>query len=168
MFCTNCGAQIADGSVFCPNCGAALGNRMASMQGQPSPMPAQELPDQPMMQQITRMKLLNIDYIPGKQIQALGLVKGNSAQSRNVGKDFMAGLKNMVGGEVKGYSEMTSIARQVAMENMMMEARQLGADAIVNIRYDSASLAIQGIAEVMVYGTAVKVFEEKTGAKEER
>ena len=168
MFCTNCGAQIADGSVFCPNCGAALGNRMASMQGQPSPMPAQAVPVQPMMQQITPMQLLNIDYIPGKQIQALGLVKGNSAQSRNVGKDFMAGLKNMVGGEVKGYSEMTSIARQVAMENMMMEARQLGADAIVNIRYDSASLAIQGIAEVMVYGTAVKEFEEKTGAKEER
>ncbi len=168
MFCTNCGAQIADGSVFCPNCGAALGNRMVGMPGQPSPVPVQTMPVQPMMQQMAPMMLLNIDYIPGKQIQVLGLVKGNSAQSRNVGKDFMAGLKNMVGGEVKGYSEMTSTARQVAMENMMMEARQLGADAIVNIRYDSASLAIQGIAEVMVYGTAVKVLEREAEKEEER
>ncbi len=72
----------------------------------------------------------------------------------------MAGFKNMVGGEIAGYTEMTSTARQIALTRMQEEARGLGADAVINIRYDSASLAVQGIAEVMVYGTAVKIVEE--------
>ena len=148
MFCTNCGNQVNDGSMFCPNCGAKIGNGIPNMQ------------TQPMMEKKPSLLLLNIDHIPGKKLEVLGLVKGNSAQSRNVGKDLMAGIKNMVGGEVSGYSEMTNMARQIALMHMQDEARALGADAVINIRYDSASLAIQGIAEVMVYGTAVKIAEE--------
>lgn len=168
MFCTNCGTQINDGSLFCPNCGAALGNRMANTPAQPTSVQVQSVPFQSTMGQNPPMLLLNIDYIPGKRFKVLGLVKGNSAQSRNVGKDLMAGFKNLVGGEVEGYSEMTSAARQVALESMMSSARTLGADAIINIRYDSASLAIQGIAEVMVYGTAVKISDEESNNEEER
>lgn len=163
MFCTNCGAKVDDGSVFCPNCGAKVGGGMQNEAVQSAPVqsvPVSSVPVQPMRQMASPMMLLNIDYIPGKKISVLGLVKGNSAQARNVGKDLMAGFKNMVGGEISGYSDMTSAARQIALGRMQDEARALGADAIINIRYDSASLAVQGIAEVLVYGTAVKVVEE--------
>ena len=102
------------------------------------------------------MLLLNIDYIPGKEIEALGLVKGTVVQSKNFGKDFMAGMKTLVGGEIVGYTEMITEARQVATKRMVDEAIAMGADAIVNIRYGSSSV-MQGAAEVIAYGTAVKV-----------
>ena len=102
------------------------------------------------------MLLLNIDYIPGKKVEALGLVKGSVVQSKHLGKDFMAGMKTLVGGEIEGYTEMLNQARQRAMKRMVDEAESLGADAVLNIRYSSSSV-MQGAAEVTAYGTAVKV-----------
>ena len=101
------------------------------------------------------MLLLNIDHIPGKEIEALGLVKGTVVQSKNFGKDFMAGMKTLVGGEIVGYTEMLTEARQIATKRMVDEAESMGADAIVNIRYGSSAV-MQGAAEVVAYGTAVK------------
>ena len=102
------------------------------------------------------MLLLNIDHIPGKKVEALGLVKGTVVQSKNFGKDFMAGMKTLVGGEIVGYTEMLTEARQIATKRMVDEANALGADAILNIRFGSSAV-MQGAAEVIAYGTAVKL-----------
>jgi uncharacterized protein YbjQ (UPF0145 family) len=101
------------------------------------------------------MKLFNIDYIPGKELEALGIVKGTVVYSKNFGRDFMAGMKTLVGGEIVSYTEMLNEARQIAVKRMVDEAEGLGADAVVNVRYGSSSL-MQGAAEVIAYGTAVK------------
>ena len=101
------------------------------------------------------MLLVNIDYIPGKELEVLGIVKGTIVQTKHFGKDFMAGMKTLVGGEIVGYTEMLTEARQIATKRMVGEAEELGADAVINIRYGSSSL-MQGAAEVIVYGTAVK------------
>ena len=101
------------------------------------------------------MLLLNIDYVPGKEVEPLGLVKGTVVQSKNFGKDFMAGMKTLVGGEIVGYTEMLTEARQIATKRMVDEASALGADAILNIRFRSSAV-MQGAAEVIAYGTAVK------------
>ena len=105
------------------------------------------------------MKLLNIDYIPGKEIDALGMVKGTVVLSKNFGKDFMSGMKTLVGGELTSYTEMLNEARQIAVKRMVDEATALEADAVINIRYGSSSL-MQGAAEVVAYGTAVKIIED--------
>lgn len=102
------------------------------------------------------MLLLNIDYVPGKEIEAIGLVKGTVVQSKNLGKDFMAGMKTLVGGEITGYTEMLIESRQIATKRMVDEATALGADAIINIRFGSSAI-MQGAAEVVAYGTAVKI-----------
>ena len=102
------------------------------------------------------MLLLNIDYIPGKEIEPLGIVKGTVVQSKNFGKDFMAGMKTLVGGEITGYTEMLVEARQIATKRMVDEATAMGADAVVNIRFGSSAV-MQGAAEVIAYGTAVKL-----------
>ena len=101
------------------------------------------------------MLLLNIDHIPGKKVEALGLVKGTVVQSKNFGKDFMAGMKTLVGGEIESYTELLNQARQIATKRMVDAAEALGADAVVGLRYASASV-MQGAAEVIAYGTAVK------------
>ena len=101
------------------------------------------------------MLLLNIDYIPGKEFEVLGIVKGTVVQAKNFGKDFMAGMKTLVGGEITGYTEMLVEARQIATKRMVDEAETLGADAIINIRFGSSSV-MQGAAEIVAYGTAVK------------
>ena len=101
------------------------------------------------------MLLLNIDYVPGREIEALGLVKGTVVQSKNFGKDFMASMKTLVGGELKGYTEMLIEARQIATLRMVEEAHTLGADAVVNMRFGSSAV-MAGAAEVIAYGTAVK------------
>ena len=101
------------------------------------------------------MLLVNIDHIPGKELEALGIVKGTVVQSKNFGKDFMAGMKTLVGGEITGYTEMLVEARQIATKRMVDEATAMGADAVVNIRCGS-SAEMQGAAEVIAYGTAVK------------
>ena len=102
------------------------------------------------------MLLLNIDYVPGKEVEPLGLVKGTVVQSKNVGKDFMAGMKTLVGGEITGYTEMLTEARQIATKRMVDEAPALGADAVINVRFGSSAV-MQGAAEVIAYGTAVKL-----------
>ena len=102
------------------------------------------------------MKLVIIDQIPGKEIEALGIVKGTIVQTKNIGRDFMAGMKTLVGGEIVGYTEMLNEARQLATKRMVDEAEALGADAIVGVRYGSSQV-MQGAAEVIAYGTAVKI-----------
>ena len=101
------------------------------------------------------MMLITLNYAPGKEIEALGIVKGTTVQTKNFGKDFMAGMKTLVGGELGAYTEMLNEARQIATKRMVDEAESLGADAVINVRYGSASM-MQGAAEVVVYGTAVK------------
>ena len=103
------------------------------------------------------MLLLNIDYIPGKEIaEALGIAKGIVVMSKHLGKDFMAGMKTIVGGEIESYTEMLDGARKIAMKRMVEDAEGMGADAVINIRYASSSV-MQGAAEVTAYGTAVRV-----------
>ncbi len=102
------------------------------------------------------MLLLNIDYIPGRQFEALGIAKGSVVQSKHFGKDFMAAVKGLVGGEIAEYTDMLNQARQIAVKRMVEDAERLGADAVVNVRYASSSV-MQGAAEVIAYGTAVKM-----------
>ena len=104
------------------------------------------------------MKLVSIESYPGKKVEALGLVKGTIVQTKNVGRDFMAGMKTLVGGEIVGYTEMLTEARQIATKRMVDEAESLGADAVIGVRY-SSSQVMQGAAEVVAYGTAVKFVE---------
>lgn len=106
------------------------------------------------------MKLVSIETIPGQEFEAIGVVKGTIVQSKNFGKDFMAGMKTLVGGEISSYTEMLVEARQIATKRMVDEAEQLGADAIVGVRYASSSV-MQGAAEVLAYGTAVKFYRTR-------
>lgn len=101
------------------------------------------------------MILVTTDYISGKELEMLGLVKGSTIQSKNLGKDITQGFKTLVGGELKAYTEMMNEARALATKRMVEEAESLDADAVVNVRYASAAV-MQGAAEVMAYGTAVK------------
>ena len=101
------------------------------------------------------MILVNTDYISGKELEMLGMVKGSTIQSKNVGKDITQSFKTLVGGELTAYTEMMNEARALATKRMVDEAEKLGADAVVNIRYASA-VVMQGAAEVMAYGTAVR------------
>lgn len=101
------------------------------------------------------MILVNTDYIRGKEIEMLGLVKGSTIQTSHLGKDIGRVFKTMVGGELASYNEMMNNSRAIATKRMVEEAEALGADAVVNIRYSSASV-MSGAAEIMAYGTAVK------------
>ena len=101
------------------------------------------------------MILVTTENVEGHEIkESLGVVKGEIVQSKNFGRDFMAGMKTLVGGEIKGYTEMIREARQIATKRMVDEARELDADAVVGIRYGSSAV-MQGAAEIIVYGTAV-------------
>ena len=102
-----------------------------------------------------KMILVNTDYITGKEFEMLGLVRGSTIQSKHLGKDIAQSFKTLVGGELKAYNEMMNEARALATKRMVAEAEQLGADAVVNIRYASAAV-MQGAAEVIAYGTALK------------
>ena len=104
------------------------------------------------------MLVLNIVYVPNKKIGALGLVKGSVVQAKSFGKDFMSGMKNLVGGEVEAYTDLLAQARQIATKRMVDDAQAMGADAVINVRYTSSSI-MQGAAEVTAYGTAVRVVE---------
>ncbi len=99
---------------------------------------------------------MNTENISGQELEMLGIVKGSTVQSRHVGKDFMSGLKTLVGGEITAYAEMLNSARALATKRMVTEAEGMGADVVVNIRYASSAV-MQGAAEVIVYGTAVKI-----------
>ena len=101
------------------------------------------------------MILVNTDYISGKELETLSLVKGSTIQSKHIGKDIAQAFKTMVGGELTAYNDMMNEARALATKRMVAEAEALGADAIVNVRYASSAI-MQGAAEVIAYGTAVK------------
>ena len=101
------------------------------------------------------MILVNTDYISGKELEMLSLVRGSTIQSKHIGNDIAQSFKTLVGGELKSYNDMMNDARALATKRMVAEAEALGADAIVNIRYASSAI-MQGAAEVIAYGTAVK------------
>ena len=99
----------------------------------------------------------NTEEIPGQKIvEFYGVVTGSTVRAKHIGKDFAAGLKNILGGELKGYTELLQEARQEALHRMMEQARSVGANAVVNVRFATSSVA-QGAAELFAYGTAVKV-----------
>ena len=101
------------------------------------------------------MKLVSIETIPGQNFETLDIVKGTVVYSKNFGRDFMAGMKTLVGGEIKSYTDMLNEARATATARMVEEAQALGADAVINLRYASSAV-MQGAAEVIAYGTAVR------------
>ena len=105
------------------------------------------------------MIIVNTNKVEGYDMQTLGLVQGSTIQSKNMFKDMGAGFKSMVGGELTAYTKMMEEAREVAIKRMIDKATSLGADAIVNVRFNSASV-MQGAAEIMAYGTAVKLVEK--------
>ena len=106
------------------------------------------------------MIVVNTDFIPGKKIaKTLGLVRGNTIRARHVGKDILAGLRNIVGGEVAEYTKMMAESREESIDRMVAEAEALGANAVINIRF-STSMMMSNASEILVYGTAV-VVEEK-------
>ena len=104
------------------------------------------------------MILLTTDTVPGKKVEALGLVSGSMVKSKNMFKDIGAGLKNIVGGELVSYTKMLAESREEATARMVKQAEELGADAIVAIRF-SSSAVVQGAAELLVTGTAVKIVD---------
>ena len=103
------------------------------------------------------MILTNIESIPGRTIlDHFGLVSGSTVRAKHIGKDIMASFKNIIGGELKGYTELLQESRNQATERMIQQAQQLGANAIINVRFATSSVA-QGAAELYVYGTAVRI-----------
>lgn len=103
------------------------------------------------------MELSNVPTIPGRQItSSLGVVRGSTVRARNIGRDIFAGLKNLVGGEISEYTKLIADAREQALERMLQDAERLGADGVVNIRF-TTSQVMQGVAEILAYGTAVKL-----------
>lgn len=103
------------------------------------------------------MIIVTTEYIPGKEVdEALGMVQGSTIQSKHIGKDIMASFKQLVGGELKQYSEMLQEARAIALQRMTEEADRLGADAVVGVRFATSSI-MDGAAEILAYGTAVKL-----------
>ena len=103
------------------------------------------------------MILSNTDFIPDKKVEkVLGLVRGNTIQAKHIGKDIMAGFRNVVGGEIKEYTKMISEAREIALKRMEQKAEKLGADAVINIRF-TTSAVMASAAEILCYGTAVKL-----------
>ena len=103
------------------------------------------------------MILTNTEEVPGRSIREFyGVVSGSTVRAKHIGKDILAGLKNLVGGELKGYTELLNEARKEALARMVEEAQGLGANAVVNVRFATSSVA-QGAAELFAYGTAVRV-----------
>jgi len=103
------------------------------------------------------MIITNIETVPGKSIiEHYGIAQGSSVRAKHVGRDFMAGLKNLFGGELKGYTELLSESRDEAVERMIQQARSMGANAVVNVRFSTSAITI-GASEIFAYGTAVKV-----------
>lgn len=106
---------------------------------------------------ISRKELLTINEVPGKEIvEVLGYVKGSTVQTKNVGKDILAGFKSLIGGEINSYTEMMDQARQIATERLLRDAENLGADAVIGFRLQTSAV-MGGAAEIIAYGTAVKL-----------
>jgi uncharacterized protein YbjQ (UPF0145 family) len=106
---------------------------------------------------MAEIKVVNTDFVPGYKIaETLGVVTGNTVRAKHLGKDILAGLKNLVGGELQEYTEMLSEARMEALNRMIKEAKKIGADAVINVRF-TTSQTMAGAAELLAYGTAVKL-----------
>lgn len=106
------------------------------------------------------MLLSNLEIVPGKRIEKhLGLVQGSTVRSKHVGRDLMAGVKNIFGGELRGYTELLQESRKEALDRMSGQARSIGANAVLNVRFSTSSVA-QGAAELFAYGTAVVLGSE--------
>jgi uncharacterized protein YbjQ (UPF0145 family) len=121
----------------------------------PSPAPATRSAAPPL--RAGQMLLTNLEFVPGRTVvEHFGLVSGNTIRAKNIGRDFLASIKNIFGGELKGYTQLLQEAREEAIDRMKAQARQLGANAVVNVRFSTSSLA-QGAAELYAYGTAVRV-----------
>ncbi len=102
------------------------------------------------------MIIVTTDFVSGKEIgQTLGIARGNTVRARNIGRDFMAGLKNIIGGEISEYSKLMAQAREQALVRMEQHAADMGADAVINVRFITAEV-MQGVAEILAYGTAIK------------
>ena len=109
------------------------------------------------METVSGIILTNIESVPGRaMIEHYGIVQGSTIRAKHVGRDLMAGLKNIVGGELKGYTELLQESRKEATNRMVEQARELGANAVINVRYTTSSVA-QGASEILAYGTAVRV-----------
>jgi uncharacterized protein YbjQ (UPF0145 family) len=109
------------------------------------------------MQSTDGIILTNIEAVPGRAVdEVYGLVHGSTIRAKHFGRDFMAGLKNIVGGELKGYTELLEESRAEAVSRMVAQARELGANAVINVRFGTTSVA-QGAAEILAYGTAVRL-----------
>jgi uncharacterized protein YbjQ (UPF0145 family) len=103
------------------------------------------------------MKIVNTDFIPGKEIsEVIDLVRGNTIQAKSIGKDIKAGFRHMAGGEIKEYTEMLAESREIAINRMQEKAEKLGADAVINVRFMTSAM-MGGAAEILAYGTAVKL-----------
>ena len=103
------------------------------------------------------MILSNIDFVPGREVrEILGTVRGNTVQAKHIGKDIIAGFRQIVGGEIKEYTEMLSEAREIALKRMEEKAEKMGADAVINIRFMTSAI-MANAAEILAYGTAVKL-----------
>ena len=106
---------------------------------------------------MTEILVTNVEIVPGRTVQQhLGIVQGNTVRTKHLGRDIAAGLKNMFGGELVGYTELLTEAREEATERMLAQARSVGANAVINVRYSTSSVTA-GAAELFVYGTAVKL-----------
>jgi uncharacterized protein YbjQ (UPF0145 family) len=152
--CPSCGYEQEE-SAECIKCGTSFTQTDTTFIMGSSPEP----PDQKKNTRTAAGALIltNIESIPGKKIvEHFGLVSGSTIRAKHIGRDFMASLKNIVGGELKGYTELLTDSRRQAVDRMIDQARQLGANAIVNIRFSTSSVA-QGAAELYAYGTAVRV-----------
>ena len=102
------------------------------------------------------MKIYTIENVPGMEYEALGLVKGNVVRAKHIGRDIMAGFKNLAGGEIKSYTDMLAESREIATERMIAEAEALGADAVVGVRFQASSV-MESTSEIIAFGTAVKL-----------
>ena len=105
------------------------------------------------------MIVVNTDFISGKKLQTLSLVRGSTVHSKNLGRDILSSLKTIVGGEIVDYTNMMNEARAIATQRIVEDAQKLDADAVINVRYASSAI-MQGAAEIIAYGTAVKFVEE--------
>lgn len=101
------------------------------------------------------MLVLTTDHVPGREIEALGLVRGSTVRAKHIGSDIVASLRNLVGGEVKEYAALMACAREQALDRMIAEARAMGADAVISARFETSTIA-QGASEILAYGTAIR------------